>query len=67
MSTSRLSILLNRIYFVGNFIRNHEYTMDRITFAVDYWSGKTMDPLFLKHDGHLGAIGAFLHDLNSSS
>lgn len=51
---------LDRIYFGGNFIRNHPYTIADISFAVDFWSGKKMKALFLRHDGYLGAIGAFI-------
>ena len=51
---------VSTIFFAGNFIRNHHYTMDRITFAVDYWSHQTVRPLFLKHDGFFGVIGAYL-------
>lgn len=28
---------LKRIFFGGFFIRGHAYTMDTISFAVDYW------------------------------
>lgn len=51
---------LDRIYFGGNFIRNHPYTTADISFAVDFWSGGKMKALFLRHDGYLGAIGAFI-------
>ena len=51
---------VSTIFFAGNFIRNHHYTMDRITFAVDYWSNQLVRPLFLKHDGFFGVIGAHL-------
>lgn len=51
---------LHRIYFGGNFIRNHPYTLTDISYAVDFWSQGEMQALFLKHDGYLGAIGAFI-------
>lgn len=51
---------LDRIYFGGNFIRNHPYTIADISFAVDFWSEESMKALFLRHDGYLGAIGAFI-------
>ncbi|KAI0566034.1 pantothenate kinase isoform 1 [Gracilaria domingensis] len=51
---------LDTIYFGGNFIRNHPYTIADISFAVDFWSGGNMKALFLKHDGYLGAIGALI-------
>lgn len=51
---------LERIYFGGNFIRNHPHTVADIAFAVDFWSQGGTQALFLKHDGYLGAIGAFI-------
>lgn len=51
---------LDTIYFGGNFIRNHPYTIADISFAVDFWSAGSMKALFLRHDGYLGAIGAFI-------
>jgi pantothenate kinase len=51
---------LERIYFGGNFIRDHPYTIADISFAVNFWSGGMTQALFLRHDGYLGAIGAFL-------
>ena len=51
---------LDTIYFGGNFIRDHPYTIADISFAVDFWSGGKMKAFFLRHDGYLGAIGAFI-------
>lgn len=51
---------LERIYFGGNFIRDHPYTIADISFAVNFWSSGQSKALFLRHDGYLGAIGAFL-------
>lgn len=51
---------LNRIYFGGNFVRNHPYTIADISFSVDFWSKGTTKAFFLRHDGYLGAIGAFI-------
>ncbi|KAK2183470.1 hypothetical protein NP493_312g09027 [Ridgeia piscesae] len=51
---------MKRIYFGGYFIRGHQTTMHTITYAVNYWSKGTIQPLFLRHEGYLGAIGAFL-------
>lgn len=51
---------LDHIYFGGNFIRNHPFTIADISFAVGFWSGGDRKALFLRHDGYLGAIGAFI-------
>ena len=37
-----------QVCFAGNFIRGYEYTMDRISFAVNYWSKGESVALFLK-------------------
>ncbi|MED6106004.1 Pantothenate kinase 2, mitochondrial [Stylosanthes scabra] len=51
---------LKRIFFGGFFIRGHAYTMDAISFAVHYWSKGTAQAMFLRHEGFLGALGAFM-------
>ncbi len=51
------------MYFAGNFIRNHEETMDKINFAFEFFSknnGLVKSPVFLTHDGFLGALGCLL-------
>ncbi|KAH0901038.1 hypothetical protein HID58_040541 [Brassica napus] len=51
---------LKRIFFGGFFIRGHAYTMDTISFAVHFWSKGEMQAMFLRHEGFLGALGAFM-------
>ncbi|KAH7434622.1 hypothetical protein KP509_06G026300 [Ceratopteris richardii] len=51
---------LTRIFFGGFFIRGHAYTMDTISFAVGFWSKGEAQAMFLRHEGFLGALGAFL-------
>ncbi|CAN0830170.1 Pantothenate kinase 2 [Linum grandiflorum] len=51
---------LKRIFFGGFFIRGHAYTMDTISFAVQFWSKGEMQAMFLRHEGFLGALGAFM-------
>ncbi|XP_078695396.1 4'-phosphopantetheine phosphatase-like isoform X1 [Branchiostoma floridae x Branchiostoma belcheri] len=51
---------LKKIYFGGFFIRGHPVTMHTITYAINFWSRGTLQALFLRHEGYLGAIGAFL-------
>eukprot|EP01027_Heterolobosea_sp_BB2_P016552 GEZU01023556.1.p1 GENE.GEZU01023556.1~~GEZU01023556.1.p1 ORF type:complete len:211 (-),score=46.85 GEZU01023556.1:178-810(-) len=58
---------LKRIYFGGYFIRDHPITMGCISYAINFWSKGNMQALFLKHEGYLGAIGAFLIDQFTSS
>ncbi|GAQ88623.1 pantothenate kinase 2 [Klebsormidium nitens] len=51
---------LKRIFFGGFFIRGHDITMDIIAFAINFWSKGAMRAMFLRHEGFLGALGAFL-------
>ncbi|MPC45327.1 Pantothenate kinase 4 [Portunus trituberculatus] len=52
--------LLCPVYFGGYFLRNHPVSMHTISFAINYWSRGAVQALFLRHEGYLGAIGAFL-------
>ncbi|KAI9357206.1 pantothenate kinase [Pilaira anomala] len=51
---------IKRIYFGGCFIRGHPITMNSLSYAIKFWSNGDMKALFLRHEGHLGATGAFL-------
>ncbi|XP_076052846.1 4'-phosphopantetheine phosphatase isoform X2 [Oratosquilla oratoria] len=51
---------LKKVYFGGYFLRNHPLSMHTISFAINYWSRGAVQALFLRHEGYLGAIGAFL-------
>ncbi|KAF3437026.1 hypothetical protein FNV43_RR19779 [Rhamnella rubrinervis] len=51
---------IKRIFFGGFFIRGHAYTMDTISFAVHFWSNGEAQAMFLRHEGFLGALGAFM-------
>ncbi|KAI3893824.1 hypothetical protein MKW92_023868 [Papaver armeniacum] len=51
---------IKRIYFGGFFIRGNAYTMNTISYAVRYWSNGAAEAMFLRHEGFLGALGAFL-------
>mmetsp|Transcript_19974 Transcript_19974/g.37019 ORF Transcript_19974/g.37019 Transcript_19974/m.37019 type:complete len:306 (-) Transcript_19974:2242-3159(-) len=49
---------VKHVYFAGNFIRHYEYIMDRLSYAMHFWSKGQVTPLFLKHDGYFGALGS---------
>ncbi|KAF8534219.1 fumble-domain-containing protein [Trichophaea hybrida] len=51
---------LQHIYFGGSFIRGHHQTMHTLSFGMRYWSKGTKKAYFLRHEGYLGAVGAFL-------
>jgi len=54
---------LRHIIFGGSFIRDHPYTIATIASAVRFYSAGLVEPLFLRHDGFVGAIGAHVRDL----
>ena len=58
---------LKRIFFGGFFIRGHAYTMDIISYAINFWSKGELSAHFLRHEGFLGALGAFLRHYNETS
>nr|CAD7596981.1 unnamed protein product [Timema genevievae] len=58
---------LNKVYFGGYFLRNHPLSMHTISFSINYWSRGQVQALFLRHEGYLGAIGAFLKDADKYS
>ena len=51
---------LSNIYFGGSFIRGHPQTMNTLSYAIKFWSQGAKQAYFLRHEGYLGAVGAFL-------
>lgn len=51
---------LERIYFGGSFIRGHRQTMNTLSYAIKFWSDGEKKAYFLRHEGYLGSVGAFL-------
>jgi bifunctional damage-control phosphatase, subfamily II, fusion protein len=58
---------IQRIYFSGFFIRGHPVTMNTLSYAISFWSKGKIKALFLRHEGYLGAMGAFLRDEKSTA
>lgn len=54
---------LDRIYFGGCFIRGHAATIGTLSYAIRFWSKGTKRALFLRHEGFLGAIGAWIRNI----
>ncbi|KAI9207464.1 fumble-domain-containing protein [Polychytrium aggregatum] len=54
---------IQRIYFSGFFIRGHPITMNTLSYAINFWSKGKIKALFLRHEGYLGAVGAFLRHM----
>ena len=51
---------LEHIYFGGSFIRGHQQTMSTLSYAIRFWSNGKKKAYFLRHEGYLGSVGAFL-------
>ncbi|CCH58532.1 hypothetical protein TBLA_0A07420 [Henningerozyma blattae CBS 6284] len=58
---------VSNIYFGGSYTRGHLITMNTLSYAIDFWSNSTKMAFFLKHEGFLGAMGAFLHSTSPLS
>jgi len=54
---------LERIYFGGCFIRGHAATIGTLSYAIRFWSKGKKRALFLRHEGFLGSIGAWLKNI----
>uniref|UniRef100_UPI00358E8B3B pantothenate kinase 3-like isoform X3 n=1 Tax=Myxine glutinosa TaxID=7769 RepID=UPI00358E8B3B len=52
---------IERVVFVGNFLRINTLSMKLLSYAMDYWSKGQLKALFLEHEGYFGAVGALLH------
>lgn len=51
---------LKRIYFGGSYISGHMQTIHTLSYAVNFWSNGDMQSYFLRHEGYLGSVGAFM-------
>jgi len=48
---------VDRIVFVGNFLRVNPIASRHLAHAMDFWSKGTKKALFLGHEGYFGAVG----------
>ncbi|XP_032288197.1 pantothenate kinase 1 isoform X1 [Halichoerus grypus] len=51
---------IDRVVFVGNFLRINMVSMKLLAYAMDFWSKGQLKALFLEHEGYFGAVGALL-------
>ena len=51
---------LERVLFVGNFLRINPISMKLLAFAMEFWSKGAIKALFCRHEGYLGAVGCLL-------
>ncbi|KAL1524097.1 hypothetical protein AB1Y20_019007 [Prymnesium parvum] len=52
---------IQHIIFGGSFIRDHPFTISTISSGVHFFSQGSMQALFLRHDGFVGALGSFFY------
>ncbi|ORY27889.1 fumble-domain-containing protein [Naematelia encephala] len=55
---------LDRVFFGGCFIRGHAATISTLSYAIRFWSKGTMRACFLRHEGFLGSIGAWIKNVD---
>ncbi|KAL7423453.1 hypothetical protein Q5752_001033 [Cryptotrichosporon argae] len=58
---------LDRVFFSGCFIRGHAATISTLSYAIRFWSKGTMRACFLRHEGFLGAIGAWIKNVEPAT
>lgn len=51
---------IDRVVFIGNFLRVNRLSMKLLSYAVDYWSKGEIKALFLEHEGYFGAVGCLV-------
>lgn len=51
---------IEKVVFVGNFLRVNEISLKLLAYAMEFWSGGTLKALFLQHEGYFGAVGSLL-------
>ncbi|WVQ85422.1 pantothenate kinase [Cryptococcus sp. DSM 104549] len=54
---------LDKVFFGGCFIRGHAATISTLSYAIRFWSKGTMRACFLRHEGFLGSIGAWIKNV----
>ncbi|XP_005092695.1 pantothenate kinase 3 isoform X2 [Aplysia californica] len=55
---------IERVVFVGNFLRVNEISMKLLAYAMDFWSNGSLKALFLEHEGYFGAMGCLMEYLH---
>ena len=55
---------VDRIYFGGCFIRGHAATISTLSYAIRFWSKGTKRAMFLRHEGFLGSLGAWIKNID---
>ena len=56
---------IDRVVFVGNFLRINSISMKMLASAMDFWSNGAMKALFCEHEGYFGGVGCLLELMNT--
>ncbi|KAM3863405.1 pantothenate kinase 3-like [Diretmus argenteus] len=57
---------IERVVFVGNFLRINTVSTKLLAYAMDFWSRGQLRALFLEHEGYFGAVGALMELLKTT-
>uniref|UniRef100_A0A8C7YZA9 pantothenate kinase n=1 Tax=Oryzias sinensis TaxID=183150 RepID=A0A8C7YZA9_9TELE len=57
---------IERVVFVGNFLRINTVSTKLLAYAMDFWSKGQLRALFLEHEGYFGAVGALMELLQTT-
>ncbi|XP_077351459.1 pantothenate kinase 1-like isoform X2 [Festucalex cinctus] len=57
---------IERVVFVGNFLRINTVSTKLLAYAMDFWSKGQLRALFLEHEGYFGAVGALMELLKTT-
>jgi len=58
---------IERVVFVGNFLRVNTLSMKQLSNAMDFWSNGALKALFLEHEGYFGAVGCLLRQVHNQN
>ena len=58
---------IERVVFVGNFLRVNQISLKLLAYAMDFWSDGALKALFLEHEGYFGAVGCLLELMKTGS
>jgi type II pantothenate kinase len=58
---------VRQIMFTGSFLHENQLAMRLLAVAMEFWSKGNMKAVFLRHEGHAGAMGALLSTLDPSN
>lgn len=58
---------VEHVLFTGSFMHGNKLAMRLLAVAMEFWSKGQIKAIFLRHEGHAGAMGALLNALDPSN